>query len=896
MGGDKGGKGGYKGGGKGDKGGGKGDKGGKGGKGGGKGGGGKGGGGKGPPVEMPIRFTEKSGGAADNVVQGFSFSDRAPRLSVEKPSRDVLTNLKQEFSKLMEKLPGAAEGDKGKKSEVVTSCIEMKFAPNTTMYQYDVKLTPEVKQRRRHITLVEEIMKNQYPGVECVVAGDIVYTSNELKDKDVAYKPTQDWAKQLSKEFKFVVKRTTEITTTKITQDVITIFSKIMKSTLDNSEFQRISRVYYDMNERRNIPGMRKYIVPGLYMTLTPAQTGSGLCITVDVVHKVISMDTCFEELQLDDKRNHRFLEGKVQDTIMMTTYDAKDKKKRTVHIDGVDTSKNENTKLDELKGMTMKEYVEKTYGEKVPPGQPLLVHKALRKNKDTGDMDTVTEYYLPSTLRVTGLAPQIGGTEIRKKMTEMCAVRPNERFKKIKSLTISFLKVFKPVGTKWGLTAQKGFLVANSRELENPTIEMSQGYTKKGTSWRFDIDRRPQNPTPTTGCIEVSRKLANILVMVPKRGEGTWKDIKRILNNSLSHFAGGKKIDFREQWVPEFSAKCVRSTVEEFGNKADMYLFVADKKDDGAYEEVKRATHSHGVASQVIKTETFTGSKTKSCANNVAAQMHVKRGNPLWKVQGCSFPDTMVVGIATHHPGDGAGRGAKCSIMGIASSTDNEMKDYYMQRVVLQAGATISKELQEPFNNALKEYHAANKSYPKEIVFLREGGSEGEIPLIMLEEIAKIKKCLQDMGVKAKVTFFLVLRNSHLRIASFTQGKDKDGSLIGTITSDGAPPSGTVIDNTVTHPKAFEFFLLAQVANIGSPCAVKYKCLHFEGEKLNPDKYERLANSLASMYYNWQGPIALPAPIMYAQKDAKMTGDCLLDGKNLVSSPAVTKARMPGL
>ena len=198
---------------------------------------------------------------------------------------------------------------------------------------------------------------------------------------------------------------------------------------------------------------------------------------------------------------------------------------------------------------------------------------------------------------------------------------------------------------------------------------------------------------------------------------------------------------------------------------------------------------------------------------------MLVKCGNGLWAKKGCDRKGVMCIGISQSHAGDGAGRGKESSVMGICATKDSKMTQHYMGRVVLEPGATIAEGLEKPFKEALKEYEQVNKTPPKELVFFREGGSEGEVPLILLEEIATIEKALKGLKVKANITFFLVIRNSHLRIANHDDGN---------ISANGVPGCGTVITSTITSPVGMEFFLLSQVANIGSPCAVKYKCLRY--------------------------------------------------------------------
>ncbi|KAJ9445223.1 Piwi [Diplonema papillatum] len=893
--GGKGDKGGGKGGYKGDKGG---DKGGgfKGGKGGDKGGGFKGG--KGKPASLPFRQAVATSGHDYNAgyVPPYCFNDGAPRLSSagRLDYADVQKAL-AEVKGAMEKVQTATPGKKGTASKALANMIEIDFEKGAVFFQYDAKLSPEVKSRKTHRSLTEKVIKETYADARVIIVGDIVFCSKQLKDGDLNFKAS---AKEEDKKFRAIsetfvltLKQTQQVTTTRITQDLITVYSRVLKDVLERDDWQKIGRTHFDMAQEVPIANLNKVLIPGIHLTLGANSFGSGLAMTIDVVNKVVSTRTVYEELNLSNPKNHSRLSACIG-TIMMTTYSAKDRKKRTVKIDGVDTSKNENTKMPELGDRSLREYFETQYQLKdIPKGQPLLFHEAMRKDKD-GNQTKVKEYYLPSVLKVTGLAPELSDPQLRAHVTSMCAVKPNLRFEKIFGLAKKLFSAnFKKEIAAWSLKLAPGFILSPARALPDPVIQMSSGYQKVGMSWRFDIDKRPQNPDPSTAFVSVNKAVAKVLVVMPPQTDYWWRNNSRNLQGALQYFAGGKKIDFKEHEIAGFDEQSIAAVFAQFTGKPDAYLVLAPKTDDKAYAAIKWYGTEYGVVTQVAKT---TGDRPmKAITNNIAAQILVKRGNKAWKKKDCHFPDTMVVGVAQHHAGDGSGRGTKMSIMGVASSVDDELMGWTVSHVGMQAGETVSKKIKEPMLKALQKYAEERGKAPKEIVFFREGGSEGEIPLILLEEVKAIRDAMSELKVKATITFFLVLRKAHLRIA---QGSIAETKI--EVSSDGAPPPGTVMDSLIVNPQGFEFFLLSQLANIGSPSPIKYKCLLFEGKKLDADKYECMANDLACMYYNWQGPIALPAPLMYAQRDAKMVGDCLLDpntGK-IVSPTGTPKFWIPNI
>ena len=86
-------------------------------------------------------------------------------------------------------------------------------------------------------------------------------------------------------------------------------------------------------------------------------------------------------------------------------------------------------------------------------------------------------------------------------------------------------------------------------------------------------------------------------------------------------------------------------------------------------------------------------------------------------------------------------------------------------------------------------------------------------------------------------------------------------------------PPSGTVIDTNIVandSDSKFDFYMIPQYANQG--CVLP---THFY-VALNESTYskkviERFTFALCHYYFNWGGPIKVPAPCMYAHKIAEL-------------------------
>ena len=67
-----------------------------------------------------------------------------------------------------------------------------------------------------------------------------------------------------------------------------------------------------------------------------------------------------------------------------------------------------------------------------------------------------------------------------------------------------------------------------------------------------------------------------------------------------------------------------------------------------------------------------------------------------------------------------------------------------------------------------------------------------------------------------------------------------------------------------------YDFFLIPQFANQGCVLPTHFY-VAFNDSKLKKDVVEKFTFALCHYYYNWAGPIKVPAPCMYAHKIAEL-------------------------
>lgn len=153
----------------------------------------------------------------------------------------------------------------------------------------------------------------------------------------------------------------------------------------------------------------------------------------------------------------------------------------------------------------------------------------------------------------------------------------------------------------------------------------------------------------------------------------------------------------------------------------------------------------------------------------------------------------------------------------------------------------------------ALHKYKELNKSLPTRIVIYRDGVGEGQIPFVYEHEVENLKAKLvalyQDPS-QFKMAYIIVTKRLNTRL--FYNGKN--------------PPPGTVVDDVITCPTKYDFFIVSQCVTQGSVSPVGYNIIS-DNVSLDAGKLQKLTYKLTHMYFNWSGTVRVPAPCQFAHK-----------------------------
>jgi len=168
--------------------------------------------------------------------------------------------------------------------------------------------------------------------------------------------------------------------------------------------------------------------------------------------------------------------------------------------------------------------------------------------------------------------------------------------------------------------------------------------------------------------------------------------------------------------------------------------------------------------------------------------------------------------------------------------------------------------------SKALRKYQELNSNLPSRIIIYRDGVGDGQIQYVIDHEITAILSCLAKAGLpedQVKFTYIIVNKKINTRIMQM-EGRNAVN-----------PPSGTVVDDVVTLPERYDFFLVSQSVRQGTVNPTSYNVIK-DNSGLKPGHLQKLTYKLTHLYYNWPGTVRVPAPCQYAHKLAFLVGESL--------------------
>lgn len=511
---------------------------------------------------------------------------------------------------------------------------------------------------------------------------------------------------------------------------------------------------------------------------------------------------------------------------------------------------------------LTLKNYYKSQYNISIKnDSQPLFV------DKDTMELENKKRYLVPELVYLTGIEeleerdradiiakskfqPSVKVKKIEKGMTYL-----NNKNKKVINKKNKKIELPSPdeVRQQWGISFGDSFIEVEARCLNTPDLEFGGGRPEKlqisHGRFRQKRDISGVNFDNNNCCLITFNHLVNLA--------------KEDCDN-LCKACAAFGITFTLPTLLKLNNSSNNGLIQELrslkiDNNKKMVIVILDRNTKNLYPIIKDYLYTEkGITSQVMLHDEnpHKGGKRKqnmSYYSAVLNQMVVKSKGELFRLHFCKSIDSgpsMIIGIDSSKIQNG-------NKYVISASYNRKFNKFYTD-----IGNSTNKEddntLINLFKNCLDNFKKINNGHkPQNVIIYRQGGNEKQTEKIMRNELPKILGLFNgeyEKDYKPKLTVFTVNKKTDLKFFENVNGGYKN------------IPMGTVIDKDVISPDLFEFYLQCPDVDRGCASPVHFLCVFNNNEDMTINDYEDISYKQSFYYWNWPGPIRVPAALKYAE------------------------------
>ncbi|GAB6033435.1 Piwi-like protein 1 [Chamberlinius hualienensis] len=753
-------------------------------------------------------------------------------------------------------------GSEGTIIQLFANYFEILSTPSWAISQYHVDFSPDIEfvKTRRALLYVHKNLLGQF-----LFDGMQLFTANRLPslETEVFSKRESDGA-NIQIKIKFIKEVSPR------DPIVMQILSIQMRKNLRRLEFTLIGRQYYDKHQVSDIRGHNLQLWPGFLTAVHQHEHLPMLC--ADLTFKVLRTDTILDQLKQIAEQNYgRFREEAtrlIAGQIVLTTYN-----NRTYRVDDIDWNRNPRATFNLRDGTTTTfiDYYKNSHNIDIRDHQqPLLISNRRKpaaqqqaaQPQATGDTEGQI-ILIPELCQMTGLSESTRSDyRIMKLIGEHTRGPPHVRVSRIANFLkrINSNKEIVEEMNGWNMAFSDRLTEFKGRLLPPEMITQGDGrpytYDPNTADWS-----RESRSHPLYRChhlkhwlVIASRndaELANAFVH-------TLKKVGESMNLRIND-PNMQMID-RDR-PPDYLSKLQQTISRD--TELVMFLFPNNRKD--RYDAIKKhCCITDPVPSQVIVRKTVENPKTRmSVATKVAIQLNCKLGGAPWCTE-IPMKNAMVIGYDSYH--DSAKKNA--SVGAVCCSTDKSFTQYHSQASYQTSHQETVSGLVVSITAGLVSYHRLNKTLPDKIFIYRDGVGEGDLERVFTHELEQIQECFKKIKAdyNPRMAFIVVTKRLNTRI--FRRKTDREARADN-------PLPGTVVDDVITRPEWYDFFLVSQSVRQGTVAPTHYNVL-YDTTNFKPNIMQRLTYKLTHLYYNWPGTLRVPAPCMYAHKLAFLIGQSL--------------------
>ncbi|TEB35970.1 Piwi-domain-containing protein [Coprinellus micaceus] len=281
----------------------------------------------------------------------------------------------------------------------------------------------------------------------------------------------------------------------------------------------------------------------------------------------------------------------------------------------------------------------------------------------------------------------------------------------------------------------------------------------------------------------------------------------------------------------------------------------------------------AHGIVTQCVCVDKVTRLSERSAPQywaNVALKLNPRLGGENSRVAQSNVMNelaktvSMIVGADVGHPGPGV---YKPSTVALVYNLNPFATKYGAITQLQDPRQEIVSNLESMMKEAMEALMEIARSPLKNIVFFRDGVSEGEYDAVKDVEVKAINAAIDALWAtykplvnkgfpKPKLTYLVVGKRHHtIFFPAQRMASEKIENC----------PAGVVVNQGITQPTTKDFYLLSHAAIIGTSRSSHYIVLQDEVFGGDTPKIEELAYALCHVYAKATRSVSIPAPVYYA-------------------------------
>ncbi|RHY23498.1 hypothetical protein DYB32_009171 [Aphanomyces invadans] len=338
-----------------------------------------------------------------------------------------------------------------------------------------------------------------------------------------------------------------------------------------------------------------------------------------------------------------------------------------------------------------------------------------------------------------------------------------------------------------------------------------------------------------------------------------------------------------RQDSIERMFNEAITNATQVYGVRPDIVFCVAPMQNAQNYTDLKRASDTvFGIPSQMMLAKHLP-KQNPMYMSNLLLKVNTKLGgrntvckDPLPKI---STEATIIFGADVTHPG--AMDKSRPSVAAVVASTDRWGVRH--AAAMRRQGHRVEQieDLESMAVELLKAFYSETKRKPSQILFFRDGVSEGQFQMVLNYEITALHAACAKLepGYRPKITFVVVGKRHHTRFfPTSAQHADRSGNV----------KAGTVIDTGVCHPTENDFYLMSHAGLQGTSRPAHYHVL-LDEIGFTPDELHNLAFRLTHTYARCTRSVSIVPSVYYAHLLAFRARCFIVDGSDEGSTDSTT-------